>query len=119
MRVRYTKPADKDILHALSNSIRLFGPKQSERYLAVIQAGIQAIADEPQRPASKARDEIGQGVRSFHLQFAAKRQGGASHVIYYCVSVAGENELIVLRVLADRMDPARRVRTTLKDAARQ
>ncbi|MDQ6437275.1 type II toxin-antitoxin system RelE/ParE family toxin [Mesorhizobium sp. LHD-90] len=119
MRVRYTKPADKDILQALSNSIRLFGPKQSERYLAVIRAGVQSIAEEPHRPASKARDELGQGVRSFHLQFAVQRQGGASHVIYYRVSSTGQDELIVLRVLADRMDPARRVRTALKTAAGQ
>ena len=119
MRVRYTGPADKDILIALSNSIRLFGPKQAERYLAVIRAGVQSLAEEPERPASKARDELGQGVRSFHLQFAARRQGGASHVIYYLVSLAQERELIVLRVLADRMDPARRIRTALRDAAKQ
>ncbi|WP_442581578.1 type II toxin-antitoxin system RelE/ParE family toxin [Mesorhizobium sp. ASY16-5R] len=119
MRVRYTKPADKDILHALSNSIRLFGPKQAERYLAVIRAGVQAIADEPQRPASKARDELGQGMRSFHLQFAARRRGGASHVIYYRVSSTGEDELIVVRVLADRMDPTRRVKSASMDTRRK
>lgn len=116
MRVRYTGPADKDILNALSNSIQLFGPKQAERYLAIIRVGVQELADEPNRQASKARDEFGDGVRSYHLQFAAKRQGAASHVIYYCVSASaqGGNELVVLRVLADRMDPSRRVRAALR-----
>lgn len=119
MKVRYTRPADHDILRALSNSIRLFGPKQAERYLEIIRTGVQAIADEPKRPSSHARDELGRGVRSYHLQFAARRRSGASHIIYYWVSspMDGECELIILRVLADRMDPARRVRAALRIAA--
>lgn len=121
MKVRYTRPADKDILNTLSNSIRLFGPKQAERYLAIIRAGAHALAEEPNRPASKARDDLGQGVRSFHLQLAVRRQGGASRVIYYCVSAGGqgEGELVILRVLADRMNPVRRIRTALKAETRQ
>ena len=114
MRVRYTQPADKDILNALSISIRLFGPKQAERYLAIIRAGVKSLADEPNRPASKARDEIGEGVRSFHLQFAARRQGGASHVIFY---MPNPEEIVVLRVLSDAMDPRRRVISALKSEA--
>jgi toxin ParE1/3/4 len=116
LKVRNTALADKDILKILVDSIRLFGRLQSKRYFEIIAAGIDSISQQPDRPASKVRDDIGAGVRSLHLQFAAKRQRGASHVLYYRVlAPAGETpELVVLRILADRMDPARRVRTALK-----
>lgn len=116
MKVRYSEPANRDIVRAFSDSIRLFGPKQAERYLGIVHYAIAAICENPQRPASKAREEIGVGVRSFHLQFAAKRQGGASHVVYYRISATndGGDELLVLRVLPDRMDARRRVIAAIK-----
>jgi toxin ParE1/3/4 len=116
VKVRNTVPADKDIHKVLTDSFRLFGLNQSQRYLEIVRIAIDSVARDPLRVSSKARDDIGPGVRSLHLQFAAKRQGGASHVLYYRVlsSELGTSELVVLRLLADRMDPNRRVRTALK-----
>ncbi len=47
--------------------------------------------------------------------FSAALRGGASHVIYGRIGTRNEEaaELIVLRVLADRMDPDRPVRSAL------
>ena len=52
-----------------------------------------------------------------HLQLAAKRQGGASHVLYYRTdkSSDGTSELVILRLLGDRMEPRRRVALALRD----
>jgi toxin ParE1/3/4 len=113
VKVRLTAPADRDISQILSETYRLFGENQTVRYAAIIEAGIRFVADQPLRPASKDRnDDLGEGVRSCHLQFAAKRQGGAGHVIYYRV---GASELIILRILRDRMEPRRRVAKALRE----
>jgi len=117
VRFRLTDPARRDIARALSDSHRLFGALQSKRYLEIIRAGIAIISENPDHPTSKSRPEIKPGIRSFHLQLAAKRLGAASHVVYYVVLSppgVGDVELIVLRVLNDRMDPHRRVRSVLK-----
>ena len=52
-----------------------------------------------------------------HLQLAARRQGGAGHVLYYRVDESGDgmSELVVLRILGDRMEPRRRVALALRD----
>ncbi|MGE0282140.1 MAG: type II toxin-antitoxin system RelE/ParE family toxin [Rhizobiaceae bacterium] len=116
MRVRYSEPANKDIVRAFSDSIRLFGRQQADRYFDIIQRAIASLAKDPKRPASKPQDEFGPGIRSFHLQFAARRQGGASHVVYYKINSMddGRVELLILRVLPDRMDPKRRVTAAIK-----
>lgn len=115
MKVRFTAPADRDVSRILTESYRLFGENQTVRYAGVIKTGVSLLSDEPLRPASKERSEIGSGVRSFHLQFATRRQGGASHVIYYRVDDgAGAPELIVLRILGDRMEPRRHVARALR-----
>jgi toxin ParE1/3/4 len=117
VKVRLTEHADRDIEAALSDSYTMFGESQAAHYAGIIGAGIELVATEPERPASKARRELGKGVRSMHLQFAAKRQGGASHVLYYRVdaSADGMSELVVLRLLGDRMEPRRRVALALRE----
>jgi toxin ParE1/3/4 len=116
LKVRYSEPANKDIVRAFSDSIRLFGRQQADRYFDIIQTAIISLAKDPKRPASKAHDDFGPGVRSFHLQFTARRQGGASHVVYYRVAAIddGRKELVILRLLPDRMDPRRRVVSAIK-----
>jgi toxin ParE1/3/4 len=114
--VRFTAPADRDVSDILSETYRLFGHNQVVRYAEIIEAGIKLISDEPDRPTSKERSDVGPGIRSFHLQFAARRSGGASHVIYYRIGRHDRraNELVVLRILADRMEPRRRVAFALR-----
>ncbi|BCH21758.1 hypothetical protein MesoLjLb_15430 [Mesorhizobium sp. L-8-3] len=76
------------------------------------------LRENPARPSSRDRSEIRAGVRSFHLQFAARRRDGASHIVYYRVpGRADDPELAILRVLADAMEPTRRIAAALRGEA--
>lgn len=114
MRHRLTRLAQQDVSKILADSYRLFGENQFQKYLGIINTGIAMIADEPLRASSKDRSDIRRGLRSFHLQLAAKRQGGASHVIFYRLSTPVPSELIVVRILGDHMEPKRRVAAALR-----
>ena len=108
---RLTELADDDINDILVYTLREFGPLQLDAYSKLIDKAAQMVGQFPMRPGSKARDELGEGVRSFHVELAAPRRGAASHILYY---VAGPIEggtpgAIVLRVLWQGMDPKPRV----------
>jgi toxin ParE1/3/4 len=67
------------------------------------------VAEHPERPGSRQRDELATGVRSFHIELAAPRRGAASHVLYYLRGqlAEGHEGVIVARVFHDRMEPLR------------
>lgn len=68
------------------------------------------IAENPGRSSARVRPEIAPDVRAFHLSLAAKRSGGASHLLYFRTQGDGlSQEVVVLRVLHDRMEPRRRL----------
>ena len=118
MRVRLTERADRDIAVILRATRRLFGPNQVLRYAAIIDRGIEMVAEEPLRASSHARPELGPGVRAFHLQLAARRSRGASHFLYYRVPSSDPRKLVILRVLADSMEPKGRVARALREEDR-
>jgi toxin ParE1/3/4 len=93
----------------LRQSARLFGPKQRERYARLIRAAAELAATEPFRPGSRARDELGTGIRSFHVELAARRRGAASHLLYYLPAdgPSGANGIVILRILHEAMEPRR------------
>ena len=108
---RLTELADDDINSILAYTLREFGSLQLEAYSKLIDKAAQMVGQSPMRPGSKARDELGEGVRCFHVELAASRRGAASHILYY---VAGPMEdgtpgAIILRVLWQGMDPKPRV----------
>ena len=116
MRHSRTAQAQRDIDQALRASIRLFGVGQARIYAELIDTVIDLLADDPERPSSRARPDLGPDVRSFHLEIAGGRRGAASHCVYYqVVSIAGhDTEVVVLRVLHDAMDPGRKVGIALR-----
>lgn len=59
------------------------------------------------RPSSRPRDELGQGVRSFHIAIAAGRRGAASHLLYSMPGALddGTQDAVILRVLREGMEP--------------
>jgi toxin ParE1/3/4 len=107
-KYRLTDLADADINDILAYTLREFGPLQFEAYWGLIDKAGQMVGEDPMRPSSSARDELGQGVRSFHVEIAAKRRGAASHVLYYIPGqlADGNPGAMILRVLGDRMEPA-------------
>lgn len=106
-RYQLTEAADADVADILRESERMFGPRQRDIYAEIIGKAAHMVASEPEGPASRNRDELLPGARSFHLELAAGRRGGASHHLYFMKGILGDgNEgTIILRVLHERMDP--------------
>jgi toxin ParE1/3/4 len=105
-KYRLTNLADADITDILAYTLREFGPLQFEAYWGLIDKAGQMVGEYLTRPGSRPRDDLGQGVRSFHVEFATRR-GAASHILYY---VAGPLEddtpgAVILRVLWEGMEP--------------
>lgn len=101
-----------DILRETS---RRFGPLQRQRYADIIGKAVRMVADDPERPGSRGRDDLAPGVRSFHLEIAARRRGAASHVLYYLRGRLddGIEGVIIVRVLYDGMEPLRHLSRVL------
>ncbi len=67
------------------------------------------VAEQPERPGSRRRDDLAAGIRSFHLEIAAGRRGAAAHVVYYMRGRLddGSEGVIIARLLHERMEPLR------------
>lgn len=116
MKFRLTRFAQDDITAILRNTRKHFGHEQLISYANTIDRGIGMIAEHPQRAASLERNDIGQGVRSFHFELATGRRRGASHILYYRCATApqGEQIVLVLRILHESMEPKRRLTAALR-----
>ena len=111
MRVRFAGLAEKDVKKILRDTRKKFGPGQVKAYSAIIDRATAMLADNPDRPSSLDRSDLFPHVRSFHLSLAAGKRGAAAHKIFYTVQTARNNvqELVILRVLHDAMEPKRRM----------
>ena len=111
MRYRVSPLAEADIRAILEESYRLFGALQQDRYFELFMAAVERVAADPLGHGSRAWDELGHGWRSFHIGHAARRRGGAAHVLFYRpVTIAnGETEIVIARVLHEHMDPERHI----------
>jgi toxin ParE1/3/4 len=111
VRHRLTRRADEDIAHLLQETFREFGPHQVRIYAALIDRAMALVAEDPERPSSKDRSDLADGVRSFHVALASGRTRGASHVLYFTVVEHEDRsrEVLILRVLHDRMEPRPRL----------
>ncbi len=67
-RYRLSAAAETDIIALLAHTQQRFGETARRRYEALLIAGLRDIAADPLRPASAARPELGQGVRTYHLR---------------------------------------------------
>jgi len=103
--------ARADIIQVVSEAALRFGALQRRRYSELIEAAARMIADEPLRPGSRGRDDLAPGVRSFHVELAARRHGAAAHLLYYIEAALDDGRVgvVILRVLDERMDPARHI----------
>lgn len=112
MTARRTPLAERDIDDILTETIRLFGERQFARYVDLIERAIAAVARDPMLLSSRARPEIGAGVRSFRLDdVGGKPRPRASHQLFY---VALPGEVVILRVLHERMASRRHVAEVLR-----
>ncbi len=106
-RYRFTEAADDDIEGILRQSATWFGPRQRDLYAQLIDRAAELISEDPERPGSRDRPELGTGIRSFHVELAAHRRGAATHNLYYLRGNLDEGNVgvIIARVLHEGMDP--------------
>lgn len=103
-----TAEAEADLDEILIWSHRRFGRSVREAYEALVFAGIEDVAAQPDRVGSRRRPELGAAVMSWHLALSRehvdermRRIATPRHLVIYRVTAG---ELHVLRLLHDAMD---------------
>ncbi len=103
--VRLTGAARRDLLAVLTWSMKEFGERAALCYDALIKQALKDIGENPDRPGSRARDDIAtNGVRTYHFSFSRSRVGGVTvkpprHLLLYRPS--GKGVIEVGRILHD------------------
>lgn len=117
MKHRLTPKADADIAGILRATRKMFGPQQVLAYAKIISDGIDMVASDPNRVNCRIQDDVGAGVKSFHLEHVSARKGSASHQLFFVLKPDedGQEEVVILSVLHDRMTPRRRLARVLRD----
>jgi toxin ParE1/3/4 len=106
---RLTEAASHDIERILQDTLELFGPKQFQVYAQLIDAALNRIGRDPDGLGTFGRGDIAPGVRSFRLDTVARRRGAASHSVYYLPPAGEQADVVILRMLHDRMEPRRQI----------
>lgn len=104
---RLTRLAEADYAKILLFTRRRWGQEQLQAYRRLLNEAIEAVAHEPARLNSHARDELRIGFRSFHIGLLAARPGLGRHVIFY--RVASDDVVEILRILHERMEASSRL----------
>jgi toxin ParE1/3/4 len=109
-RFRLSGPARIDVAHILATSAERWGTDTRRRYAITLVSAMRKVAADPLGPTTRERNNLQPGIRSFHIRYARsgetdERVSRPVHILYYRVIAP---ELIeIVRVLHDRMDPAR------------
>jgi toxin ParE1/3/4 len=103
---RFTRHARRDLRETLAYTLDRFGPRQAEAYAGLVDRALEALDGDHLRPGTRAREELGAGVRSVHLAIFAAKRRGARHVLFYRPEGSG---FVVLRLLHERQEPDRHV----------
>jgi toxin ParE1/3/4 len=69
-RYRLSRLAEADLIGILAASSRRWGADGRSRYASLLVAAMRKIAAEPEGPATRRREELRPGIRSFHLRHA-------------------------------------------------
>lgn len=104
-------PARTDLREIRAYTLETFGRAAADAYDALLRQAFKDIREDPYRPGSKARPEIGETARSFHSSLSRKRASSdvktPRHFVLYFLP--REDEVIVSRVLHEARDLARHV----------
>ena len=80
-----TEAAAQDIADILRATARQFGQLQRRRYAALIERAIRMVAEDPERPGSRQRDELANGVRSLSMS-SLPHAGKGPHRMFCTIS---------------------------------
>lgn len=110
-RYRLSAAAQTDIIGILAWTHEHFGEAARERYEALLVAALRDVSFQPERPGSLERPELGEGVRSWHLQLSRERARTGTGVVrrprHFLIYRAESDMIVVARVLHDAMELAR------------
>ncbi|WP_248801197.1 type II toxin-antitoxin system RelE/ParE family toxin [Pseudomonas sp. MWU13-2105] len=108
-KYRLSHTALSDIEDVLRYSHVQFGSHARVRYQALIRSAIEDLAETPNRVGSSPRDELSEGLRSFHLTHVRKQAATATgtvqrprHVVFY--RLADDQVIEIVRILHDAME---------------
>jgi toxin ParE1/3/4 len=115
---RLSRLAQSDLTHILATSVSQWGSEGRRRYSALLNIAMRKVANNPEALTSRERTDLARGLRSFHLRHAHADEPSAKvrrpvHILYYRAVRPGVVEIV--RVLHERMDPARYLREDPKD----
>ena len=117
-RFRLSRPAQMDLASIFATSAKEWGADAGRRYAAMLAIAMRQVAADPEGRITRGRGELLPGIRSFHLRYARVDDPGSRirrpvHVLYYRPIAP---ELIeIVRVLHERMEPARRIGEVSED----
>jgi toxin ParE1/3/4 len=119
---RVTRRARADLAQILATSVEHWGEEGKRRYSLLIAAGMRKVAAEPEGLATKARDDLSRGVRSFHLRNVSSSDADAKvkrpvHLLYY--QVIRPSLVEIVGILHERTEPARHIGVAIKPLSRK
>lgn len=108
-RYRLSIAAQADIYDILAWSHERFGEGARMRYEALIVAALRDVADQPDRPGSNERPELGAGTRSWHLGLSRGHNvvlATVRHPRHFLIYRMEPDAVAIGRVLHDAMELA-------------
>ena len=111
-KISIADAAQTDLDDILEWTTRAFGAAGRKRYEALIQIALTDLLADPERVGVRQRDDIGEGICTYHLSTSRKRTrtaaqvGKPRHLVLFRVK---GSVIQILRLLHDSMDFARHV----------
>ena len=106
-----TAPAQSDLRAIRRYTVDHYGRRGANAYDALLKQALRDIRDDPFRPGSTERPELGRAIRSYHVAFsrgrARSRIKTPRHFVIYVLP--RPDEVVVSRVLHDSRDLARHI----------
>lgn len=90
--IRFTEQADTDLYGIYIYTFQTWGDRQADKYSELLREAIHRLAEDPFRPETKDRSDVGQAYRSHHC---------GRHLIFYHIR---DEQIEILRILHDSMD---------------
>jgi toxin ParE1/3/4 len=108
LRVVLAPSAQRDIRETLKWSLREFGHRAAVRYRDLLKQALRDVAADPERPGSRERPELAQGVRTYHLSFSRDRAKCGLDVVgkprHFLIYRRRDEAIDLVRVLHDARD---------------
>lgn len=110
-RYQLSEKAAKDVEGILDWTMKHHGEQAMLRYKKLLNRAIADVGENPFRPGSASRSEIGASIRVYHIRFSRARAAAGPervntprHLLLYRIVL---DEVQIVRVLHDRMDVER------------